>query len=545
MVPFWFRLRNAKKIAGARMAPSTLFSMLFALTCFVYGCFFLSVMSDWPGYVIREGYTTYGAQRIRFGDWPYKDFFFLWTPGVLALHGFLQELGLSAAAERGASLLAAVGSAALIFHEARRWYLNRRERAYLMALLFLWSFPLWNIPYSSWYAVFAALLGVRARQTSWVKAGLFVALSFWFKQNIGLLTALGFVVSLGAYRQWRSLAQFFAAFVGLVVLPFLPLRLFAGQAWLDAAISQIFLFPFKYPALMGRALPAFAIGSPLITFGLWICSLYLSKAAPLPRNLARILAIAHATYAVAVEGREYFAGFFLLLSIVAWGGSLLFLTQEKRAERDPVLFLWAPCFGAFLQVYPRADFAHFLFVFPLSAAFLVWFLGRIPRRYPSVPAGWAFFPALMLIFGGLLFQGRAVFTRYYGAEDAAGFYSYGESYRLDEEMAAVRAYLYAQGLKEQDPILVLPTATTFYRFANLRNPTPHNQFFPGYVEAYGAKPADVLPAFERAGGRFIVLQYGSDLERLEPEIDHALKNRYEEQKHFPYHFAVWKRRGDL
>ena len=544
MVPFWFRLRNAKKIAGARMAPSTLFSVCFALLCFLYGCFFLKVMSDWPGFMIREGYTTYGAERLRDGEWPYRDFFFLWTPGVLALHALLQELGASAVVERGASLLAAVGSAALIFHEARRWHLTRRERGYLMALLFLWSFPLWNIPYSSWYAVFAVLLGIRCRHRSWAGAGVLFALSFWFKQNIGILAAIGMLASLTAFRQWRSLAQFAGAYLASAVLPFLPLWLIAGDAWLHAAISQVFLFPVKYPALMGRGLPAFAVGSPLITLGLWVCSLYLSMAAPLPRNLARGLAVAHASYAIATEGREYFAGFFLLLSLVAWGGSLLFLTQEKKSERDPILFLWLPCFGAFLQIYPRADFAHFLFVFPLSAAFLVWFLGRIPRRYPVVAASWAFFPGMLLVLGGLLFQGRAVFTRYYGAEDAAGFYSYGESYRLDEEMAAVRQHLREQGLKDHDPVLVMPNATSFYRFAGLRNPTPHNQFFPGYVEGFGSRQSDVLPGFERAGGRYIVLQYGSDLERLAPELDRELKLRYEEQRRFPYHFSVWRKRGE-
>ncbi|RZA07935.1 MAG: hypothetical protein EOP11_06335 [Proteobacteria bacterium] len=523
------------------MAPSTLFSVFFALACFAYGCFFLKVMSDWPGFVIREGYTTYGAERIRAGDWPYRDFFFLWTPGVLALHAFLQELGASAAVERGASLLAAVGSAALIFHEARRWHLNRRERGYLMALLFLWSFPLWNIPYSSWYAVFFALLALRWRSRSWLGVGLLMGLSFWFKQNIGLFAAAGTLFSLVAWRQWRSLLYFFPALLVAVALPFLPLWFFAGDLWLHAAIRQIFLFPLQYPALMGRGLPAFAIGSPLITIGLWLCSLYLSKASALPRNLARAVAVAHASYSVAMEGREYFAGIFLLLSMVAWVGSFAFLTQEKKIERDAIWFLWFPCFGIFLQIYPRADFAHFLFVFPLSAAFLIWFLGRIPRRYPAVPAAWAFFPALLLVFGGALFQGRAAFTRYYGAEDTAGFYSYGESYRLDEEMGAVSRYLRDQGLKDHDPILVLPSATTFYRFAKLRNPTPHNQFFPGYVEAYGAKPEEVLASFEKAGGRFVVLQHGSELAQMAPIIDQQLKKTYGEQKHFPYHFSVWRK----
>jgi hypothetical protein len=327
-------------------------------------------------------------------------------------------------------------------------------------------------------------------------------------------------------------------------LPFFPLWFFAGDAWLSAAIRQIFLFPLQYPALMGRGLPTFAIGSPLITIGLWLCSLYLSKASALPRNLARAVAVAHASYSVATEGREYFAGMFLLLSMVAWGGSLAFLTQEKKIERDAIWFLWFPCFGIFLQIYPRADFAHFLFVFPISAAFLIWFLGRIPRRYPAVPAGWAFFPALLLVFGGVLFQGRAAFTRYYGAEDAAGFYSYGESYRLDEEMGAVSRYLREQGLKDQDPILVLPTATTFYRFAKLRNATPHNQFFPGYVEAFGAKPEEVLSRYEKAGGRYVVLQHGSELEQMAPIIDQQLKKTYAEQKHFPYHFSVWRKLGE-
>ena len=210
------------------------------------------------------------------------------------------------------------------------------------------------------------------------------------------------------------------------------------------------------------------------------------------------------------------------------------------AERNALLLLWLPWLGAFLQVYPRADFAHFLFVFPLAAAPLVWALGRLPRRYPSVASAWAFFPVVLLLLGGGLFQGRMLFARQFGAVDPTGLVSYGEPHRLNDEMRDVREFLRAQGLKRGDPLLVLPYATTFYRFSGFRNPTPHNQFFPGYVEAYGASESEVLRHFEEKGGRYVVLQYGSGLEQVAPELDRQLKNRYEEQRRFPYQFSVWK-----
>lgn len=543
MVPLWFRLKNAKIVTGSRLAPSTLLTLLFAAACAAYGSLFLSVLSDWAGFVVREGYTTYGAQRLREGEWPYRDFFFLWTPGMLALHALLQELGASAAVERGLSLLAAAGSAALVLHEARRWKLLLRERWLLVALLFLWSFPLWNIPYSSWIAIFCVLAGLRGRALSWAWVGAGFGLAFWFKQNIALQAAAGLLIALAWRGEGRALRSFLLPFLGIVIVPFVLALIYPGPSVVGPALNQIFLFPFRYPALMGKALPAFALGSPLITVGLWVCSLYLSRADKLPRNLARMLAVAHATYAIATEGREYFSGLFLVLSLVGWVGALLFVTQEEKRERDALLLLWLPWLGAFLQVYPRADFAHFLFVFPLAAAPLVWALGRLPRRYPSVPYGWAFFPLALLVLGGGLFQGRMLFARHFGALDPAGFVSYGEPHRLNTEMGEVREFLRAEGLKAGDPVLVLPYATTFYRFSGFRNPTPHNQFFPGYVEAYGAAEAGVLSQFERAGGRYVVLQHGSGLEQLAPEIDHQLRNRYEEQRHFAYQFSVWKLRN--
>src|SRR5690606_27985158 len=99
---------------------------------------FLGVLTDWVSFVVDEGYTSYAAQRWREGEWPHRDFFFLWTPGIVALHALLQEVGFSWTGERAAALMASALTPAILVRWAADWGFTRLQRFGFGILTIAW-----------------------------------------------------------------------------------------------------------------------------------------------------------------------------------------------------------------------------------------------------------------------------------------------------------------------------------------------------------------------------------------------------------------------
>ncbi len=528
--------------SGSRLDPVLLVFCGFGLVFLGYGTWLLPVLTDWVSSAVDEGYTTYAAQRIRQGDWPHRDFFFLWTPGTAYLHAILQFMGADWIAERGASLFASCGSSLLILGWGKRWGLSRGDLALLMLLLLGWSFPLWNIPYSSWYAVFIALLAMRVLPRHAIASGLLFGVAFWFKQNIGILSLLGAVSWLVLEKERVACRKLGAAFAGSLIVPFLAMFLFGGAKALEQALRQIFLFPLRYPALMGTAPERHQLAAPLTVFGLWLLSLFFlrSRSSERTAGLLQFGLIVYIGVYASADPYAFAHGTFMLLSLLAWPLSLA--VEASKLDREKLrqfLLLWLPGLGVFLQVFPRADFQHFLFVFPLTALFLLRALADLKARYEFLAGGWVRLPAFLLIAAGLFLQAQVVKTFFKGQPDPMGRISYALPYRLNEEVAAVRRFLLREGLAEGGPLLVLPNATSVYQWAGFRNPTPHQQFFPGYVESYGDRESNVLTEYRSMGGRYLVVQQRSGLEQNSPTIAREIERDYEELKIFPEYFTIY------
>lgn len=508
------------------------------------GSIFLPVLTDWVSFIVDEGFTSYGAERLREGQWPHRDFFFLWTPGILAWHALLQALGGSWIVERASSLVAAAATGVLLLRQAQEWNFSPRQRLLLALGMLLWSFSLWNIPYSSWYALPIALLGARLAGRNAIIAGLIFALSFWFKQNMGTLACAGAWAAL-LYQGDRSRALKLALGFSLgVAIPFLGFLLFGGAEAFTQAFFQIFLFPFRYPSLMSEWPPRNWISSSITLFGLWIFGLFSLQPnvkGSIPQFL-RVAVVVYLAYAAWSLGQGFFLGFLMVFSCLAWllAFGMVFGDLPKE-RRGPALLFFLPAFGAFLQVYPRVDFQHFLFVFPAAFFALFWSLQRLRARYPRLRGLMISLPVIVLLAGGILFQYRLAVLRYFAQEDQLGMLSLGWPHKVNDEMAAVIQQLHALGLRKGDPVLVLPNATSFYRWSGFRNPTPHDQFFPGYVEAFGADPARVLAQFETAGGRFLVWQYKSGLKN-HPAVQAQIEDGYQVVAEYPEHFSIWRRK---
>jgi hypothetical protein len=542
VVPDWFQKNWVRIATGSSLAPRHRFLLAFFLLYFAYGFLHLTTLVDWVGYAVDEGFTSYGAERWREGQVPHRDFFFLWTPGILALHAALQELGFSAAGERAASLLASAVTGVLVLRWAWDWGLAAAERWLLAALLFVWGFTLWNVPYSSWFGLcFVALATLAAEKNRPYWAGLALVAAFWFKQNMGLLGGAGLLAGLFFLRPPGQAIRAGAALAAGIILPF-GLALIGDSEFARKAFYQIFIFPFTYRRLMAEPLPLAILAAPLASLGVWIISLYFFRASPRVKFFSQLAVVVYASMGILREGLNFYLGGIYLLSLAAWAVSPLAIIQIPREKRGRILLVWLPLAGAFLQVYPRWDFQHFLFVFPAAALFVVWFLSWIRSRYQFSPAIWVQLPAIFLLIGGLVNQVKINTFYFYGKIDPVGFISFGSGNQLNAEMAEVRDYLLARGLLPGGQVLVMPNATSFYRFSGFRNPTPHDQFFPGYVEAFGAREEEVLNNFELGGGEFVVVQKRSRLQDFAPEMERNLREKYQVAQDFPVHFSVWKRK---
>jgi hypothetical protein len=147
----------------------------------------------------EEGYFAYLASRVAVGDQPYRDFATPYTPGFFYLHALIfQIFGYTLFWQRASVIVARVVGAGLLYLLARRLAPPRYAILAPVTFLLLDPAPVPWQTHPSWYAApfatGAALAMVRYLDTRrWMYlglAGVAAALSFAFKQNVGLLTLL-------------------------------------------------------------------------------------------------------------------------------------------------------------------------------------------------------------------------------------------------------------------------------------------------------------------------------------------------------------------
>jgi hypothetical protein len=504
----------------------TVLTLALGAAFLAYQFWLLPTLTDWPSSAAGEGYLSLAASRIRAGEWPYRDFFFAGTPGAPLLHSLLQGFGWTG--ERALSLLAATGSACFALSFGRAWKIPSTELALLAGLLVAWSFPLFNVSDSGWYAVFIGLFAIRALPRSEVLSAALFLLAFFFQPNVGICAALGAGASFYFSGEMRKCSRFLAVFcTGAIAI-------FAVIIYMGGSALEVFAFPPRFSAV--RAAESFA--APLTLLGLWMLSLFFLRSGSGSRS-SRLVQLGVVAYAGIYASRDldsFIRCSFLLLSIAAWPISLaLALTEKTRDSR--FLALWLPGLGIFLLVLPGFDFRHFLFALPLTALLLAYSLSRVRVRYSWLPPLWARLPAVGLLLGGIYLQASVVNVRTEGTRDSLGRVSLGAPQRLNEEVIALWRYLTAQGLKAGDPVLVLPNAPGVYLWTGFRNPTPYLRFLPGSVEAN--KQSTVLPQYRSAGGRFLLLEERSGIETVAPELWRQIQAEYREVKSFPEHFTVY------
>lgn len=474
----------------------------------LFGLSTILVCSDWVGFLVDEGFTNYGAQRLLAGQIPHKDFFFLWSPGILYWHALWQKIF-------GASLLAGRFSQ-LLFCSLIVFCVPLISKLHLKTSVAganfaaccatLWGFALWNMPYASWYAIAFCYLALLALRRNFFLAGVLFSLSFWMKQNVGILSPVFLLLLylwLGKFAEIRKVLFGF-------VLGLMPgfIYFYSHRAFF-AFYRQVFLFPFTYKNVMALGLD-------------W-------KNAAWSRQIF------------------YFIVFCLLGVGVIYFFRLFFKNKKKLNSADVrKLEYLSVALGGFLQVYPRVDFQHILFSFSLLAP-----LGAMVFDY-SFSGRKTFVRAIGVFAMGLLLAAGArenyllLEKRINPDSKALGVYSRGREAKIFVELITVMNDMNNEfHVGAGAPVLVYPHMESIYYFSGWNNPTPHNQFLPSYVESYGDAQETVLKNFEKAGGRFILYAQNTGLDDYTPHISAQIKADYVRQKLYPEQFSVYEKRTML
>lgn len=162
-----------------------------------------------------DGVLLYGAERVLAGDIPYKDFWFIYTPGNIYLLALIFKIfGPSIMVERILNTLICFFIVVVTFLMARKIIKNTVA---LIITIFLATFCVWfnglyanqNIPILlSLISGFYFLNYIKSYQKLYlIIAGLFIGITTVFRQDIGLYTFIAVSIALMAFEYQKSKAS--------------------------------------------------------------------------------------------------------------------------------------------------------------------------------------------------------------------------------------------------------------------------------------------------------------------------------------------------
>ena len=395
---------------GLRDSAPFVITFLAGLIC--YGLFFKR--SAWLSVI---GYSVSPAERVMQGEIPYRDFLYNYTPGMLWLNaGLMKAFGVSLSAINSGLFAFKMLTLVALFVVARR-LTSGRAALIPVGLTLAWlghKYIFGVVP--TQYSLLFVLVGMlfmlnydRSDKGVWLfLSGLAVGVVFLFKYNVGILlvgtgTAVVFIREailltpapvfkrmLAAVKQaslyWAGFAAVTAALMiymasnnalgpmidhflhhaaeysGARAVPLPPVKWIgpAVAALLVAALGAVILLRFK-PRLLESYLIAILIIGPLALF--------------LPGKL-RIMK-ASGTALVAYLPVLLFVG---AAALLVWRFKREAKTSEdgrrwwSRSAAIIIVGLFA--LGAFLEMYPRADYYHLVRVLPAIFLLLLLFIRR-------------------------------------------------------------------------------------------------------------------------------------------------------------------------
>ena len=456
-----------------------------------YGVFYFGRGLDVPD----EGLLLHAAERLAQGQVPYRDIYFIYTPGLqytLALLFRLVGPGLAVEHALLAALAVAMGTTV---YALARTVAGWRPAAAAVALVAVFA---GLNSYRFWLGLLVvAALGAYAQRPTprrLLAVGALVGVTYLFAQEVGLYalgTALGYLGLAwlcGRPRRPGALlarAGYLLAGAGVVLGPWVLVLTLQGALgpMLDATLRVAFL---HQPRYMHVPLP------PLLPL--------------VPDQLDTNVVYGPPPYLLYVKCLLY------LPLVAALGGSAWFLWRLGREGLSPPLQRAAPALGfavlALATIADRADYYHLRQLLPATLVVVAWLLAEgargLERRagHPRVRllALLPLAPMLALSVGEAR-QWRADQSALLETPRGRVWVTAEQARDLGALLAALRART-APG----EPIFVWPAETGLYFLADRPNPTRFGQLVPTEAELLrerdGAVQRELLAAIDAAGVRW-------------------------------------------
>ncbi len=446
-----------------------------------------------------EGLLLHVAERLARGEVPYRDVYFIYTPGLQYLLALLfRALGPSLEVEHALLLVLHVALVVVVYVLAAR--LSRSHVLALLAGAVAAAAGLNSYRFLlGLLSVLVVTLYAESGRRRWLVAGgVLIGTTYLFAQEVGLYalgSALGFLglVWLGDGSRRKDLrglliaAGLVGAGAAAVVGPWL-LVLTTQQAlvpMLDATVRVAFL---HQPRYMHVPLPPLL---PIVPIDLSTNVVW----GP-PPYLLYVKTMLYLPLVAVVTG-------WLVIGADARCGCQFAAARERGAPaRRAALPLLVFATLALATVADRADYYHLRQVLPVALVLLAWLLARLKHRRGAAPvtAALVLLPFLPLLVVSL---GEAASFR---AEQSVPLRTVRGSVLVDETKARDLAGVLRAVRDQTRPdaaIFVWPAETAIYFLADRRNPTRFGQLVSTELELLreddGREQRNIITALAEAG----------------------------------------------
>lgn len=515
------------------------------------------------------GYNISPAERVMHGELPYRDFIYNYTPGVLWINAALMKLFGACVLTVNVGLLAfKLATLIALFYAARR--LTSASAALIpVALALGWiGYKVVFRAYPTQYSMVFVLLGLifmlnydRSGQVRWLLlCGAVIGAVFLFKQNVGVLVLAGATASIilreviakenvslpsGLLSASRKSVVCWGGFAATVA-PALAYLAYKGV--LSAMIGHFASLAGQYGDKKSIALPQARLIVPVVVglIAVAVIGAAVQRFAPKLFELFIILVLICGVAVMLIPGRAMAlktsataaVAYMPLTLFVAAALSVAWQFRNRSrgewwSSAGPIAIVSLFALGAYLEMYPRADYAHLVRALP--PVFLLLFL-LIARAVPALtkhfqgrlsnPARVAMLcgavPLVLLFSAGIKDAWQPRFDSGFHfieqtplkLERARGILVSRKQAAFIEDLAAtIEAHS-----SSDDPIFSFaPRGTAFYFLSPRRNPTQFVWW--RSVGIKGHERESLLEKIDNGIPRLLLISEGFHNERILDHID--------------------------
>jgi len=354
------------------------------------------------------GYNISPAERVMHGELPYRDFIYNYTPGVLWINAALMKLFGACVMTVNAGLLAFKLATLIALFCAARRLTSARAALIPVALVFGWiGYKVVFRVYPTQYSMLFVLLGLifmlnynRSGQVRWLLlCGAVIGAVFLFKQNVGVLVlaaATGSIMlretiavegqSLSS-RMLKTTRKVLSCWAGCAAIVAPALAYLAYKGVLGAMIRHFASLAGQYGDKKSIALPPARLIVPVVVglIAVAVIGAAVQRFAPKLFEAFILLVLICGVAVILIPGRAFAvktsttaAVAYMPLTLFVVAG--LFVAWQFRnrsrsawwSSAGPLAIMSLFALGAYLEMYPRADYAHLVRALP--PVFLLLFL---------------------------------------------------------------------------------------------------------------------------------------------------------------------------